>query len=269
MTAVTSSPITPDDTIVDLAERFFSPARSPAKPWPAAAAAVALELAVHPVWGKPVRLLCHRLGDGPPVLLVHGWQSQGADLLALAQALADAGFSVWTPDLPAHGHSAGTRLSIPLAAQALLAVQAVAGPLAAAIGHSFGGASLVHALTQGLSAARVVLLAPPTHLGAYVRQTAVAAGLEPAAVERFVQHVSVTLGEPADGIDMRRQVAGLRQPALLLHSEDDKVVPAAATRRVAGHWQGARFVPLQGLGHVRLLGARPVLDEIVAFVRPQ
>jgi len=267
MNAKTGSALATDDIIAGLAERFFSPTRVPAKPWPEGTGAIELEIAVPAGWGEPASVVCHRLGEGAPVLLVHGWQSQGADLLVLAQNLADAGYSVWAPDLPAHGHSSGERLSIPVAALALLAVQRVAGPFAAAIGHSFGGASLVHALTRGLSASRVVLLAPPTHYGAHVRQTAKAAGLEAAAAERFVQQVSATIGEPADAIDMRQQVATLRQPALLLHSTDDKVVPVAATRQVAASWQGARFVPLEGLGHFRLLGAGAVLEEIVGFVR--
>jgi pimeloyl-ACP methyl ester carboxylesterase len=150
-----------------LASRFLSPKRTKAKPWPPNGRSITVEVPTPAEWPdvQHVQVVCHLMGEGPAVLLVHGWQAQAADLMPLAQAIVDAGFTVWAPDLPAHGHSEGTWLSIPLAAQALHAVGRLAGSFHAAVAHSLGVASLVHALTQGLQAERVVLLAPPTHYG--------------------------------------------------------------------------------------------------------
>ena len=268
MPHATATPID-EATIARVADRFLSPRRAPAKPWPAAGAPATLAVPAPAGWpdGAEVALVCHRLGEGPPVLLVHGWQSQAADLLGAARALAAAGLSVWAPDLPAHGHSGGQRLSIPLAAQALHAVQRLAGPFAAVVGHSYGAAALVHALAGGLAAARAALLAPPTHYGIHARHAAQAAGLDAAATERLLQRLQALTGEAPDAIDMRRQAAALRLPALLLHADDDPVVPAHATRRVAEAWPGARWRPLQGLGHFRLLDDPGVLAEVAQFAR--
>ena len=37
-----------------------------------------------------VPVVCHQIGEGPAILHAHGWQAQAADLMPLAQALADA-----------------------------------------------------------------------------------------------------------------------------------------------------------------------------------
>src|SRR2546426_767334 len=42
-------------------------------------------------------------GDGPTVLLVHGWNGNAAQLAGLVPPLLRAGYYVATPDLPAHG----------------------------------------------------------------------------------------------------------------------------------------------------------------------
>jgi len=45
------------------------------------------------------------VGDGPPVVLVHGYGLSGAYMLPLARVLADASCSVFVPDLPGQGRS--------------------------------------------------------------------------------------------------------------------------------------------------------------------
>lgn len=238
-----------------IARRVLTPRRTEPKPWPPGSTLITLKADAPGAWpeGPEVEVVCHRWGEGPSVLLVHGWQAQAADLLPLAETLVDAGFSVWAPDLPAHGHSTGSMLSIPLAARALLEVWRQAGPLHAAVAHSYGGASLVHALTLGLKTSKVVLLAPPTHYGLHVRQMAQAAGMDAALLPALLHRLEQLIGEAPDHIAMARQAASLRQPALFLHAADDPVVPIEATMQVANAWPGARWHRLEGLGHFRLL----------------
>ena len=100
-------------------------------------------------------------GQGPLVVLVHGWGSRAARMGALAAALTRRGIRVVAYDGPAHGRSAGRFASLPEFARALGAVGAASGPLHGLVGHSLGGAAVAMALGHGLEARRVVLLAPP------------------------------------------------------------------------------------------------------------
>lgn len=255
------------DPIERTLQQFLAVRRSPPRAWPADAQAIRIEVEATPAWpdGPRVSAVLHRRGDGPPALLVHGWQSQAGDLMPMADALLAAGFSVWAPDLPGHGHSDGSRLAIPLAAAVLREAARLAGPFALAVGHSYGGACLVHALAQGLPVQRVVLMATPTHYGQFARFAAGKAGLDDAQTGQLLQRIREVSGEDPDSIDMQHQVEGLKQPALLVHSSDDPVVPAAALQAVAARWHGARWWPLDGLGHFRLLDDPGVLAEVRRF----
>ncbi len=215
--------------------------------------------------GAEIRVNLRRRGDGPNVLLVHGWEGAPSDFTVISDKLVAAGFSLWSPDLPGHGRSDGERLSIPLAARVLHAVAAEAGSFALALGHSIGGACLVHALAGGLAVERVVLLATPTHYGSFVRFASAQAGLKGLAVEALMELLHDLIGEHPDWIDMRRQAAAMQKPVLLVHSTDDKVVSFTAAQDVASIWHGAQWMAVNGLGHRRLLGDADVVARVIAF----
>ncbi|HEV2502097.1 MAG TPA: alpha/beta hydrolase [Mesorhizobium sp.] len=217
--------------------------------------------------GAEILVNLRRRGDGPNVLLVHGWEGASSDFRAIGDRLVAAGFTLWSPDLPGHGRSGGERLSIPLAVRVLHAVAAEAGPFALALGHSIGGACLVHALAEGLAAERIVLLATPTHYGNFVRTASAQAGLKGVAVEALMELLNDLTGEHPDWIDMRREATAVRQPALFVHSTDDRIVSSTAAEEVASIWRGAQWVAVNGLGHRRLLEDADVVARIVAFAR--
>lgn len=243
------------DPVEALALRLLRPQRPPLSPLLPGATTLSLDVQAPGQWpdGPRVPVVVQRVGEGPAALLVHGWEGHTAHLHRIAEALLLAGFSVWMPDLPAHGQSGGSHLSLPLAAHTLQAVQEVSGPFAFALAHSVGGASLVQALTQGLWADRVALVATPTHYGLHVRQVAHQAGLRGEAVSRLLLQVERLSGVAPDALDMPRQARTLDQPALFIHSADDPVVPPAAARAVADIWRGAAWLQLDGLGHYRRL----------------
>jgi pimeloyl-ACP methyl ester carboxylesterase len=215
--------------------------------------------------GPELAVRVHVCGSGPAALLVHGWRSQAADLPSLSSVLVDAGYRVWMPDLPGHGHSDGEHLSIPLAATMLQAVQAQSGPFALAVGHSYGGASLVHAMFGGLQVQRVALLAAPAHYGRFARQAALQAGMPQAMMDPWLAKLGLAIGCHPDEIDMKRQARSLEVPALLMHSRDDGVAPFNDMAEVASEWRGAKWLPLDGLGHFRVLTDAGVLGELRSF----
>lgn len=251
----------------DATRRFLHVGTRTPKPLPDGVATSTLRVRTSAAWpdGPELALRVHVRGRGPAALLVHGWRSQAADLDGLSSMLADAGFSVWMPDLPGHGHSEGEHLGMPLAAAALHAVQAASGPFAVAVAHSYGGAGLVHALAGGLAADRVAVLAAPTHYGRFARRAARQAGMPDALVEPWLEHLHTLMDCHPDEIDMVRQADGLSQPALLVHSRDDPVAPFEGLAEVAAAWRGATWRPRDGLGHFRVLSDPGVLDDVRAF----
>jgi esterase/lipase len=51
-------------------------------------------------------------GDGPLILLAHGWSSYGASFMIMIQQLNELGFSTMAPDFTAHGSSPGKMSNI-------------------------------------------------------------------------------------------------------------------------------------------------------------
>ena len=97
-------------------------------------------------WGAGGRKRAWCWGDGPPVVLVHGWGGRATQMAPLAQHLASMGFAAWALDVHAHGQSAGLRIGFDrfIADIAEFCAQ-LPQPPRALIGHSAGGMTMMAA----------------------------------------------------------------------------------------------------------------------------
>ena len=206
-------------------------------------------------------------GEGPTVLLVHGWEGQAAQLAPLIGPLVARGQRVVAFDHFAHGQSPGSRSTLPQMARAVLTVGRAVGPLQAVAGHSLGGTAAALALTWGLEAARCVLFCPPMEVPPFARAVAAGLGLSDAVAARMLARLGREVG-PLEALDLRRVAPRLRAPLLLLHDEGDREVPFAHGQAVAAAWPGGHLLPLRGLGHRRLLRDPAVIQAVVEFVAP-
>ncbi|MDF1503966.1 alpha/beta fold hydrolase [Roseisolibacter sp. H3M3-2] len=205
-------------------------------------------------------------GEGPAVLLVHGWNGRAADMAPLAGALVRAGFRAVAVDLPAHGRSPGRRTSVAEWAAALPALGEQLGPLRAIVGHSLGGAAITLALEAGLRARGAALVAPARRPHEYVARLGTYLGL-PHRLDGIVRRIETRVGRDLDWFDTTRAAAGLALPALVLHDPHDDDVPWSHGAALAESWPGARLVPTPGEGHYDILGADVTLERVTEFVR--
>jgi hypothetical protein len=207
-------------------------------------------------------------GEGPAVLLVHGWSGRGAQLGALVDPIVALGLRAVTFDLPAHGQSGGARSNLFEAAAAVRAVAERVGPLAGLVAHSFGAAASSLAFHDGLAAGRAVYIAPTAHLeqGTASFRARLGVGrrvetaLRDALARRFGAHLFRDLAIEA-------LAPGFTVPLLVIHDREDREVPFSEGAAVAGSWPGARLLATQGLGHSRILWHPGVVEETVRFLR--
>src|SRR2546425_7831595 len=203
-------------------------------------------------------------GDGPTVLLVHGWNGNAAQLAGLAPPLLRAGYYVAAPDLPAHGVSAGTHTNVRAMADALLSLGRRVGPVHAVIAHSLGAAASVIALAEGLGAERAILIAPPADLPRYARQFGHAVGLSSRSTFDLLARLDLALGG-REAFDLLRLAPMQKARTLLLYDPADREVPLSEAQAPARAWPGARLEMLEGAGHTRAL-RHPVISRAVGFV---
>lgn len=202
-------------------------------------------------------------GAGPTILLVHGWGERAATMGALVKPLVDAGHRVVGVDLPAHGGSPGRRTNLIEEADAVRVIAAAVGPIDTVIAHSMGGAVATLALSGGMSAQRVVFVASALRLENAVEVFASSLRLSARAAKGLRRYIERRFGNSIwEELAVDRLAGEMKIPALVIHDADDTQIGLEDGRALAEAWPGARFVPTQGLGHVKILGDPEVVGTI-------
>ena len=222
----------------------------------------------HSVGGE--RIALYDEGEGPTVLLVHGWEGSAADMRELAAAFVNAGYRAIRLDLPAHGASTGKWSTLPRWAAAIrdVAGRHARGELAAVVAHSLGGAASILAIRDGVEPACAVLLASPREAPYFFNAFARAVGAPDERREGALRVLESIVG-PLEEFDTSLIAGSLRVPGLVFHDRGDRQVPYEHGRSIAARWPGAELVTLDGLGHRRLLSSPAVIDRVLDFVAAQ
>lgn len=207
-------------------------------------------------------------GEGPSVLLVHGWHGSAAHFVEFVAPLVAAGFRAVAFDAPAHGESPGRRTKLPEIVAAMEQIARRLGPLHALVAHSFGALCATYALAERrIAAGRIVCISPPAHMEGLLVSFSDTLGLPPAVQKRFRAYL-----ERDFGADMWARFSPesharlLPMPALVIHDADDHSVPIEEAEALARAWRGAELVRTQGLGHRRILADPEVIRRAVAFL---
>lgn len=206
-------------------------------------------------------------GEGPTVLLVHGWGDRASRMGAFIEPLLASGRRVVAVDAPAHGNSPGTTTNAYEIEAALRAVAHHVGGVDAAIAHSMGGLETLLAIRSGLSVQRLVLLASAVRMEHAMDKF----GARFAIPERSMQGLRTRIerrfgGSVFDDLSADRLVAGIDVPGLLIHDRDDPQVDVPDAQLLAASWEGGRLIPTEGLGHDRLLRDAGVIGTATDYV---
>jgi pimeloyl-ACP methyl ester carboxylesterase len=212
------------------------------------------------------QLRAWRFGEGPTVLLVHGWGGRAGQLAPLIPPLAAAGCAVVAFDGPAHGASTGRLASGIAFADAISAVASRVGARAA-IGHSMGAAALGWAMSDGLALDAAVMLSPPSGVARFFRRFCDALALSPRVEDSIRERIRRRYGIAPEEFDLRRRTGTGSTPLLVVHDHDDAEVPWTDGEEVARAWPGARLSSTSGLGHRGVLRDASVATSIASFVR--
>lgn len=245
---------------------FRRPARFPDPAWEAEIGRTAERR-----WHIPFRegrLAALAWGEGPVVLLAHGWSGRGTQLGAFVAPLVAQGYSVVAFDAPAHGRSSGRRTNLYEVADSVRHVAQEVGPVAAVVAHSFGAVATTLALGDGMEAGGVAYLGPACRASQAVKGFAKQLGLTlpvelglRGALERSFG-ANVWLHTSAANV-----ARSLKVPALLIHDLEDREVPYREAQILAHNWPGAQLHTTAGLGHRRILRDPETVERVVSFVK--
>jgi pimeloyl-ACP methyl ester carboxylesterase len=206
------------------------------------------------------------------VLLVHGWTGRAMVMGLFVESLLKAGFDVVALDLPAHGASTGTRLSMPIGASAVHAVNAALGPITAAITHSFGGPVVTLAaeggppLAHAMPVDKLVLIAAPNRLTAMTEAFATRNHLTPRVHLAMNAIIARAAGRPIETVETGILLRRVDKPALIIHDEGDDDVPFNRAETICDTAPRATLMRTTGLGHRRIIISSVVVRAAVRFL---
>ena len=232
--------------------------------------------AVAEVWGA----------GGPIIYLMHGWGGYRGQFGAFVAPLVAAGYRVVALDVPSHGDArpgsfgAGRSLITEFTATLTAAVRAF-GPAYGVVGHSLGGGAAALTVLDGLPVERLVLIASMPDASAAVRVFTDALGFGDRIRSGLIRRLERRVGRPLadfDAVSRARELAQSRVgtsddvgdvgvPSLLVvHDREDRQVPYAAGKAIAGAWQGAELCSTRGLGHLRIMHDPDVVSTVTQFL---
>ncbi|MAS43334.1 MAG: hypothetical protein CML46_13650 [Rhodobacteraceae bacterium] len=214
-------------------------------------------------FGPGARIPAWVWGDGPAVLLVHGYGGRAAQMAPLARNLAAQGYRCVAPDITGHGDTPGrVRWSWFLRDIADVAAE-LGGPLHGAIGHSAGGLTMMEARRSGaLAAERFVCVCAPSHPFPPVRR--VKAVLDPPEriVDRYRDYLASEFATTWPELEAGRAFSGAESELLLVYEERDRFIPISEAHLLKTVCPEASLVITNGYGHERILGA-PELEQAI------
>ena len=205
-------------------------------------------------------------GNGPTVLLVHGWNGRATQLGGFVEPLVARGYRVVAFDAFCHGESPGSSMSLPELASCIRQVSDELGGLYGVIAHSMGGAATTLALSDGLQLERAVFVSPPSDPRVFLQIFSDALGISDQVRTHLKERVERRIGISMESIRANLIAPSMRVPLLIIHDRDDKEVPVESGQSIADAWPNAKLVLSEGLGHQRILRTKPITNVAVSFI---
>jgi pimeloyl-ACP methyl ester carboxylesterase len=209
-------------------------------------------------------------GNGPSVLLMHGWGGARAQMTGFVDPLLAAGYRLVAYDQPAHGESDGKMTNVLEIAPTMDLVMKHEGKFAAIIAHSFGTLITSYALVKRNfpPPARLVYFGSFNRLMDALPRFQAQAKLPDAIIDGLRVMIHENFGEGVlDEIVNETLTQQINIPALMFHDTADNVTPVEDSRAIAKEWKSALYIETEGLGHRGALQSKEIHERVVKFLK--
>ncbi|GAB4580856.1 MAG: alpha/beta fold hydrolase [Anaerolineales bacterium] len=218
---------------------------------------------------KDITLAVSTWGEGPTILLVHGWGGNRSQLRGFVPPLVEAGFRVVAFDFPAHGDTSDGVTNILEMTDALQKVEDIEGPFHAIIAHSFGTLATSYLLSRHpeRTPSRLVYFGAMNRLMDALPRFQAMAGLPDTLIAQLRISIEEVFGrELLNAIHNASLVQTIHIPTLMFHDELDPITPVEDSQAIALAWPSAELTITKGLGHRNALRDEKIIRKVVDFV---
>ncbi len=213
------------------------------------------------------KVVTYSLGEGIPVLLVHGWSGRATQFWRFMEEFTKAGFKVVSFDAPGHGKSTGKRTSI-MEYSEIIEQLVKKHQIKTIIGHSFGGVSGLLASINGATHTQLMMIGSPSIesdlLGEFLNKI----NGKKQSLQAIHNHVKTLTGKPFEAFmssSLITQVKNLK--ILVLHDENDKEVGLAHAINLKKIHPQLNLIRTKGYGHNRILIAEEAIQHAMQFAK--
>lgn len=188
------------------------------------------------------------IGQGPKILLVHGWESNASRWELLLPFLKDKAHVI-ALDGPSHGLSTG-RFNIFNYAACIDQVVKIHQPQVL-IGHSLGGATSVYYQHryQAQSIERIAVLGAPAEMRILLEYYKKLLGLSSRTMHLLESYIQKKLQVHPAQFSAEAFTADLEIEGFVAHDEFDELIPFHQANKTAERWKNAQLHSTQGFGH--------------------
>jgi len=218
-----------------------------------------------PESGKEIVVYENKFGP-KKVLLVHGWNGRGTQLVSIAKAFKELNYTIISFDAPGHGKSTKTAANMKHFIEAVFELDKKYNGFDVMIGHSLGGMSVINSLGRGLQTDKAVIIGSGNTTKAITEDFLGTIGMKQKLTPILINLFERKYNDKMTNYDVADQALKVNVPVLIIHDKNDKDVPFTAAEAISKNLQKNELLITTGLGHRKILGDEKVIEKIVQFV---
>jgi pimeloyl-ACP methyl ester carboxylesterase len=205
------------------------------------------------------------VGEGPLVVLVHGWGGRASQMATIGHAAAAAGFRAVALDAPGHGEAKWDTTNVFEMALPIRALVAGLGSPHAVVAHSLGAMVTLHALGDDRPGL-IALLAPVLDVEEVLEVFSERAHLMPWTAASLRRRIRAFVGEHWDEFAAGPKVDLGDSEVLIVHDPDDDDTSFATSAALAAVRPRTYLHVARSVGHNGLLGDPEIASVVTGFV---
>lgn len=218
-----------------------------------------------PESGKEIVVYENKFGS-KKVLLVHGWNGRGTQLVSIAKAFKELNYTIISFDAPGHGKSTKNTANMKHFIEAVFELDKKYNGFDVMIGHSLGGMSVINSLGRGLQTDKAVIIGSGNTTKAITEDFLGTIGMKQKLTPILINLFERKYNDKMTDYDVADQALKVSVPVLIIHDKNDKDVPFTAAEAISKNLENNELLITTGLGHRKILGDEKVIEKIVQFV---
>lgn len=199
--------------------------------------------------------------------LIHGWEGQAGNLVALVELLLRKGYQVIAFDAPSHGRSSRGKTNM-FEFVEFVEIMLKEYPPDLIISHSFGSVIAAIALKRNkdIQVNKWILVTTPNNFKNRLQDISDFFGITDKTRHALIKMIEKDTNESIENLNMVETCKNLKNvsEAIIVHSKMDKVLSIDSARKVNKAFLQSELIELDGLGHYSILWSEE-LKEILSL----